>query len=83
MARRQRFILCLIEDHRVLLDRVESLPPWESWCGQKGELVLLSLPISICMLEPLRSNLQLYAQHVIKTVKLRFFPFSLKDKSRG
>ena len=24
-----------------------------------------------------------YAQHVIETAKLRFFPFSLKDKSRG
>ena len=24
-----------------------------------------------------------YAQHVIEIVKLRFFPFSLKDKARG
>ena len=24
-----------------------------------------------------------YAQNVIKTAKLRFFPFSLKDKAKG
>jgi hypothetical protein len=35
MAGRRRFICCLTEDHLVLLDRVESFPPRESWCGHQ------------------------------------------------
>ena len=42
MAGWQRFICCLTEDHLVLLDRIESFPPRESWCGHQGSHQIIS-----------------------------------------